>query len=244
MRHLKHITLMLMAAFLLAGITATTALAEAPEILPIPTVEKPATFTLSGPAGKLLIGKDEIKCTEFSGEGSFTTQDSGKISKLDFKGCENESKVKCSTEPDAAGTILTENADVNIVDYKGNAKLLLGIVISPLQLSSSGVEKDVLIICGKVFLITTLGGVMGKLAGPKNEELLTGVVFKEILALFNVKEKVQELLECELLKVFCAKGPFDIKAKLTAEGAEINGFLEQPSVKVKFAKPTELSFDF
>ena len=248
-RYIKLITLTLMAAFLLAGISSTVAMAEDvnPNLLPTPTAEKPLKFTLSGGEGELLANqaktKDRITCKKNVGEGSFTSSDAGKVTKTTFSECENPEKVKCNSKGAAAGTITVENSDVSIVDYTGSTKLLIGIVISPLLLNSLGNEEDIEIICGTILKLLLLGGVMGKIDNATGGELVSLTKVKEVLALFDqVKEDEQELLTCELLETFCKKGPFDLKIKLTAEGAEAGATLIQLKESVKFGVEAEVHY--
>jgi hypothetical protein len=92
---------------------------NAPEILPIPTEAAPLTVWVH----------------EFQREWFIYDAGLRKREKLEFTGCNMVgSEVNCNTEGDAADTIKITNSDLNIVDYKGNEQLLLGLVIFPLLL--------------------------------------------------------------------------------------------------------------
>jgi hypothetical protein len=74
---------------------AGTAAAANPEILPVPSAEKPIEFLDDGGAGELLtLGKKTVKCEKNKSKGSATSPKLGKF-EIHFEGC-TSSGVKCT----------------------------------------------------------------------------------------------------------------------------------------------------
>jgi hypothetical protein len=232
MQRLRLLGIALMATFALTAIAAATASAENPEILPVPSTTTPLLFTSSGVNATLVPTKEEektiVKCKKVRNEGDFTSADLGTVT-IDFEECK-AGVANCSTTGDAAGVILLDKADMNLVDYKEGTTLLLGAVIEPLE----GAVNIFKFKCG-VLGVEVRGSALGKVSGVES-------LVKTATAKLEYKRKKgeQELTKCELLKAFCAGKEFKLEQNFGAAGFELAG--EEAEANITFAKKVEVHF--
>ncbi len=153
MQRLKLFGTAMMAILALTAIMATTASAK-PEFLDPGFVGN--TFTGKGPAGELttLGGGIEIKCKENTVSGEVTGNETGTITKLDFKGCTALGLFKANSLGDAEGTILSDGLPFKLC-YTDEAKKEVGLYIEKI---STHIEVPSL---GQ--LINVSGSIIGKI---------------------------------------------------------------------------------
>jgi hypothetical protein len=232
MQRLRLIGIVFVILFALAAVAATTASAENPEILPVPTTTTPLNFTVEGQAASLVPTKEEeksiLKCKKVKMSGSFTSADSGTVT-VDLEECKGGT-ANCSTTGDAAGVVLMDKADINLVDYKVGAELLLGIVIEPLE----GGKNIFKFKCG-ILGVEVRGAALGKVSGVKNN-----VKTRTAKLDYKRTKGEQELTKCELLKAFCAGKEFKLEQNFGAAGFELAG--EEVTADITFAKEAEVHF--
>jgi hypothetical protein len=233
MQRLRLLGIALMIILALTALAATTASAETPEILPAPTTTTPLLFTSSGGGAATLIPTKEeektiFKCKKIRSDGDFTSADSGTIT-IDLEECK-ANVTNCSTSGDAAGVILMDKADINLVDYKVGAELLPGVVIEPLEGGKSILKFK----CG-ILGVEVKGSMLGKVSGVKNN-----VKTKTAKLEYKRTKGEQELTKCELLKAFCAGKEFKLEQSFGAAGFELAG--EEAEYNVTFAKEAEIHF--
>lgn len=237
MKCIKLLGLALLALFALSAAASSLAAAELPEILPVPTAEKPLTFTSKTKAGTTPLLESEsgkkITCKSGTGAGEFTTQDHGKALAL-ATGCEEvNTKAKCSSNG-VAGEVVGEGL-IELVGVKSGGTLELGVWGESFALGGEAKKEDLKVKCG-VLTITGLGSAIGLV-----DEVSSLVKTKKTLVLSHQTAGVQAIKTCELLKALCEKGPFDLKVKFTAEGAEeLVG--TEGEAEVEFAKEYEVHF--
>lgn len=229
MQRLRILGIALVAIFALSAIVSATASAEFPEILPVPTPTAPLTFTSETVGGSKPILETtkgvKIECAKATNKGEFTSQDLGTAT-IDFEGCESKG-AKCKAEGDVNGTILLKT-DIDLVDFKKGAELLLGLEILPLE----GGTNKLIITCG-ILKVEVKGSVIGRVHVKSLEKT------KHATVLFTQTKGEQDIKECELLKAFCAGVKFLLEANFGA-GFELAGELAE--VLVLFPKEIEVHF--
>jgi hypothetical protein len=234
MKRLRIVGLALLALFALSAIASSSAMAEQPEILPVPTEKEPLTLTAEGPLAELTSneGKNTIDCEKVLVNGSFTSADLGKAT-FDFHNCTAEKKaIKCWSLGDEKSplgeksVILLDNADIHLVDILPAGTLQLGLAVILL--------KELHIECQGGILILIKGTAIGIVEG-----VTSGVKTKTHKVNFAVTKGVQNVRECMTLKVFCEGKKYELEANFGA------GF--KPAGEVATATVTlnkEVAFDF
>jgi len=214
-------------AILALGAFASTAFAELPEILPIPTKAAPATFEATGGVSKLETQNGSIiECqTLDKSNGEFTSQDEGKTA-LSFLGCKAKA-VGCNTSGDVKERLLFPENTINLVDLKAGT---LGTLIT--------LTKTLVIKCGVSLTIEVKGAVLGSIAGVKSGEEVSKVTasFKQ-----GSELGVQELKTCVSLKATCEGKEFSLEASF---GKGFEKAAETAEATVKFLKPAKVKIDF
>ena len=124
-----------------------------------------------------------------------------------FKECEEGvKKVKC--------TEFTTEALIELVDLKSSPSLELGLWLEPFANKGEAKKEDLKITCG-VISVLVLGSLLAKV-----DNVTSLVKTKTAVVLWHQTKDEQEVKTCELLKALCEKGPFELKAKFTAEAPE------------------------
>jgi len=224
----------LVASFALGGISTSTAVAETPEVLPVPTESSPLNFTEEQGATEW-VGEQakgpifECKSGTFAGVLTSATLGSGVFT---FTGCKSPlNGAKCNSLGDAAGTILIA-AGIHIVTVllkKGEPapELMAGWLI--LLANRLHVE------CGAALLLLIGNNVLAeftKLAG-------SGTKTKEATATFSESGGVQSVKECLTPKTLCSERTFGLNDE-AGKGDEKAGQASED--KLVFEK--EVAFDY
>lgn len=234
MKRIRLMGLALLALFALGILVASSASAELPEILPVPTVEKPAKFTSEAGEVELetTVGT-RVTCKKAKNKGEFDTQDEGFVL-VDFEGCKDEG-ANCNSPGDAAGVILTFG-NMEAVDILPGGVLRLGLWIEPEEEEKIA---DLTFTCG-VVKVTMLGSVIGAVENAAGGTLLDLEKFKELKVLWKrTTLGEQEIKECMTLIVLCKKGPFELRATFGL-GEELAALVADATVK--FEKEYEVHF--
>jgi len=239
MKRIKLLGLALIALIALGAFASAGAFAENPEILPVPTEAKPANFTSEAGRTDLHSTKDVLViCLKATNTGSFTTQDSGLVL-IDFTECKSEG-ANCNSPGQAAGVILTLGL-IQLVDVLPTGTLDLGVVIEPKEEGVEKHAKDLTFKCGGILSAVILGSVIGVVDNSAGALLKDLEKFKEVKVLWAEGASLgeQAIKECDLLKTFCAKGPFELKAEF-GKGEELAAEIAKGTLK--FEKEWEVHF--
>jgi hypothetical protein len=232
MRHIRLLGLALTAIFALGVVGASSAIAENPEILPVPTPTTPLAFTIdpvatSKPTLETSAGA-KIVCNEAKGSGEFTSARLG-TGTINLTGECNFGGTKCKAEGDTNGTLLMK-VDVHLVDVLPLAnELRLGIVLQPLP-------QPFVLTCG-LGKIELLGSAIGVVLVKDLQKTKDGEVH------FEGTKGMQSLTECDLDKAFCETGGMKNKILLESEagkGRELAAWLML--VIILTAKEVEIHF--
>jgi hypothetical protein len=214
----KLFFLSLFASFALGAAMSTAASAEETFgiVEPKPTEKLPADFTSEGLITEFVskaAGNPKIVCQKLTNTGEFTTATSGKIT-IKFKGCKLEAK-KCSNNANAE-EIELKNASIELVDFKKESKLTLGVVIAFSELS---------ITCENVTVsIRVKNGVLGTI-----DEVTSGVATKKMKALYHQSAGEQEFKKCEILAGFCTGKEFSLEANF-GTGVQLAGLFSEDTI--------------
>jgi hypothetical protein len=221
---MKRISLMglaLIAIFALGGFASASALAENPEILPVPTAVAPLNYTAAGTEAILQATKEanKVKCSSDTAKGSFTTQDSGRLT-ITFKGC--TAKGASCTSNGVKGEIVTEGKG-ELVTVLPTATLDLGILIVPTEVGGAVLKFE----CAGVFDVEVLGSLIGVIDNANGELFLANTKATEVKALWKSSALgEQEIKTCEQLVATCKGQTFGLTSnfgkgeELTAEIAD------------------------
>jgi hypothetical protein len=172
-----------------SAIAASTAAAALPEILPVPTAEKPVSFTgesLGKP--ELVSAGGTVKCAKATGSGLATTNRLGTF-KIIFEGCE-ASGTKCTGLSDKVeGTITTEGT---FHIFRGRLKI--GTVVTLHKAVVAFLPFHVHFACAGGLALTLVLGCAAGLLNPVN----TLATQLEVKLLENeAKTKVNDIEEIE-----------------------------------------------
>jgi hypothetical protein len=237
---MKRISLMglaLIAIFALGGFASASALAENPEILPVPTEAVPLTFTSTGGEAILQSTKEANKttCAKEKAKGSFTTQDKGSIL-IDFEGCVAKG-ASCTSPGEAKGIILALGF-TTLVDVLPTATLDLGVLIEPKEEGST--TADLKYECAGVFTVELLGAVISVIDNAKGELFTANTKTKELKVLTKASSLgEQEIKTCDLLKATCEGKTFGLTATF-GKGEELAAKIAD--LTLTFEKEAEVHF--
>src|ERR1700759_4156275 len=116
MKRIRLLGLALIALIAWGAYASATAFAEDPTILPVPTAGEPASFTAESTGTLTFVGTkkgNEVQCPKFTAKGSFTTQDTGRVT-LTFKECKGKGGANCQSGTEI-GVILGEG-EIELAD--------------------------------------------------------------------------------------------------------------------------------
>jgi hypothetical protein len=233
MKRIRLLGLALLAVFALGAVLASGAMAETPEILPLPTEGKPLTYTsetTTEPILETTAGgeKNKIKCAKAKNAGSFNTANSGKVT-IEFSGCKQATK-NCTTKGDTLGEILLVNAPAQLVDVLPGGVLDLGVLITVNNLEfECGTLKD-----------KVTGTVIGVVDNEKGELLKSLEAFKNVIVLWKQKATgEQEITECMFPESVCKGKTFKLESELGL-GLELSAEIADASLK--FTTSNEVHF--
>jgi hypothetical protein len=224
--------LALLAVLAMGAITAAGAMAETPEILPLPTEGKPLTYTsetTTEPFLETTAGgeKNKIKCAKAKSAGSFTSANAGKVT-IEFSGCKVGTK-NCTTKGDALGEVLLINAPARLVDVLPGGVLDLGLLVT-----INNLELE----CGTLKEKVT-GSMIGAIDNEKGELLKSLEAFKNVIGLWKGTKGEQAITECMFPESVCSGKAFKLEAELGV-GLELAVLLFDASFK--FTTSNEVHF--
>jgi hypothetical protein len=231
--------LVILAAFALSAIVATTASAlENIEVLPNPTKTTPLNFESKGPAGELEGEQagSAIECKESTGKGEITSTNLG-VATETFTGCKSAiSGSKCESLPkETPGTVEVKErfhlVDVLLPKGEPAPELMLGVV---------DILSELLHIeCGAAILVLIGNDVLGEFSNGAE----SGVKTKEGTVDFQQTKGVQRVKECDLDKAFCLEGSthktFGLYIEL-GKGREKAGWDQEETITLE----KEAAFDY